>query len=218
MPTIAVFSAASAANASNGGRSTIQPETKKEAQKFLDDAMLLLGDGGGGGGGALDMETSLEAAHAVEAALEVLPSNAPVAPEVFLVGGVSYQGGGHFGQAAAMYAKGVLAASSSSSSAAVAAEGDAKSATAKSAEEGLASVIATMVSATVSKVDGGEEEQKETLGVGATEDVKAKILSTLDEADGARSDELAKIIDQVAERVLDERARAQEPAHMQVGR
>ena len=50
------------------------------------------------------------------------------------------------------------------------------------------------------------------------EDVKAKILSTLDEADDVRSDELAKIIDQVAERVLDERARAQESAHLQVGR
>ena len=46
----------------------------------------------------------LLAASAVEAALDTLPAGAKVAPELYIVGAVGYQGGGRFAQAAAKYA------------------------------------------------------------------------------------------------------------------
>ena len=232
---------------SGGGGSVVQPAAQKQAQEHLDEAVLLLGEsqqkqqeqasgGGGGGGGSSSSSSSaaeaadlsLNAASAVEAALDTLPAGAKVAPELYIVGAVGYQGGGRFAQAAAKYALAVevsVDAPAGGGGAAAAAdfppsasdgsnaEKKKKSASAESAEEGLRDVIKTMVDATVTKAKGGGGGG--SLGVGAAKDVKAAIVSVL-ESEGLQSDELAAIIDRTAEEVLQERARAQEPPHMKV--
>ena len=231
---------------SGGGGSVVQPAAQKQAQEHLDEAVLLLGEsqqkqqeqasGGGGGGGSSSSSSSaaeaadlsLNAASAVEAALDTLPAGAKVAPELYIVGAVGYQGGGRFAQAAAKYALAVevsadapagggagaaAADSPPSASDGSNAENKKKSASAESAEEGLRDVIKTMVDATVTKAEGGGGGG--SLGMRAAKDVKAAIVSVL-ESEGLQSDELAAIIDRTAEEVLQERERAQEPPHMKV--
>ena len=230
---------------SGGGGSVVQPAVQKQAQEHLDEAVLLLGESqqkqqeqatASGGGGSSSSSSaaeaadlSLNAASAVEAALDTLPAGAKVAPELYIVGAVGYQGGGRFAQAAAKYAlavevsadapagggagAGAAADSPPSASDGSNAEKKKKSASAESAEEGLRDVIKTMVDATVTKAEGGGGGG--SLGVGAAKDVKAAIVSVL-ESEGLQSDELAAIIDRTAEEVLQERARAQEPPHMKV--
>ena len=230
---------------SGGGGSVVQPAAQKQAQEHLDEAVLLLREsqqkqqeqatasGGGGSSSsssaAAAADLSLNAASAGEAALDTLPAGAKVAPELYIVGAVGYQGGGRFAQAAAKYALAVevsadAPAGGGAAGAAAAdfppsasdgsnAEKKKKSASAESAEEGLRDVIKTMVDATVTKAEGGGGGG--SLGVGAAKDVKAAIVSVL-ESEGLQSDELAAIIDRTAEEVLQERARAQEPPHMKV--
>ncbi len=229
---------------SGGGGSVVQPAAQKQAQEHLDEAVLLLGESqqkqqeqatASGGGGSSSSSSaaeaadlSLNAASAVEAALDTLPAGAKVAPELYIVGAVGYQGGGRFAQAAAKYALAVEvsadapagggggggAAADFPPSASDGSNAEKKkSASAESAEEGLRDVIKTMVDATVTKAEGGGGGG--SLGEGAAKDVKAAIVSVL-ESEGLQSDELAAIIDRTAEEVLQERARAQEPPHMKV--
>ena len=230
---------------SGGGGSVVQPAAQKQAQEHLDEAVLLLGEsqqkqqeqattsGGGGSSSSSSAaeaaDLSLNAASAVEAALDTLPAGAKVAPELYIVGAVGYQGGGRFAQAAAKYALAVEVSADAPAGGGAAggaaadfppsasdgsnAENKKKSASAESAEEGLRDVIKTMVDATVTKAEGGGGGG--SLGLGAAEDVKAAIVSVL-ESEGLQSDELAAIIDRTAEEVLQERARAQEPPHMKV--